>query len=158
MCSVLHHLVDPPILLCFSRSLCLSRSLFLSFFASFSVYLSVCCFVCSLFVGAGAAASLSPSDQIVAEGVTFFPPGPNRTSKVYKFFWIAESKKKVICLRCKRVLVGINTSNCSTHLTSMHNSPFFPDIQAFLRSNDEKHEEQKEAESNAVHVRFSFAT
>ena len=143
VCSVLHHLVDPPILLCFSRSLVY---LYLSFFLSLLPSLSICLFVvlCVLFLRCRSSCFPFSFWSDRGRGRTFFHPGPNRTSEVYKFFWIAELKKKVICLRCKRVLVGINTSNCSTHLTSMHNSPFFPDIQAFLCSNDEKHEEQKE--------------
>ena len=82
-------------------------------------------------------------------GVTFLRPTSTRTSKVFQFFWVSETSEKVLCLKCHKVLKGINTRNCVSHL-SVHDSPLCPEIQAFLRSLKGKQDEKEEAEHKAL--------
>jgi hypothetical protein len=82
----------------------------------------------------------------VVQGVRFVPPDrSSRSSKVFEFFWISESKDNALCLCCNKILKGVNTTNCCSHL-SMHNSPFFPLVQEFLRDVSGKHKEKEEAD------------
>jgi hypothetical protein len=71
------------------------------------------------------------SNSLVVQGITFFSPGSSRSSKVFQFFWVSETAEKVCCLKCHKVLKGINTSNCSSHLESVHNSVFYPDVREY---------------------------
>ena len=81
----------------------------------------------------------------------FSPAGSTRTSKVFQFFLVSESTQQVACLKCKKKLKGINTSNCFSHL-SLHDSVFHPDVQAFLKANKAKHDEKQQAEEKALRV------
>ena len=96
------------------------------------------------------------SNSLVVQGITFSPPGSSRSSKVFQFFWVSETAEKVICLKCRKVLKGINTSNCHSHLESMHNSVLFPDIREYLQSIKAKQNEKQEAENKALKVRLIF--
>jgi hypothetical protein len=88
----------------------------------------------------------------VVQGVRFVPPDrSSRSSKVFEFFWISESKDNALCLCCNKILKGVNTTNCCSHL-SMHNSPFFPLVQEFLRDVSGKHKEKEEAEAASMKV------
>lgn len=99
--------------------------------------------------------SPSATPKVVQE-VRFLPPVPSsRSSKVFELFWISESKEQVLCLCCNKILKGVNTTNCCSHL-NMHNSPFFPLVQNFLREVSGKHKEKEEAEAASMKVRLFF--
>jgi len=83
--------------------------------------------------------------DLVLKGVTFSPASAARTSKVYQFFRVSESTEQVACVTCHKILKGINSSNCISHL-NVHDSVFYPEIDKFLQSLKSKHDEKQEAE------------
>lgn len=98
-----------------------------------------------------AKSSSDGQTTLVLRGVTFSPARSNRTSKVFQFYWVSESTENVVCLKCHKILKGINTKNCASHL-DIHDSPLNPEIQSFLRSLKGKQGEKEEAEHKALEV------
>lgn len=100
------------------------------------------------------ASDIQTSNSLVVQGITFSSPASSRSSKVFQFFWVSETAEKVCCLKCHKVLKGINTSNCNSHLESVHNSVFYPDVREYLQSFKAKQDEKQESEHKALKVRL----
>jgi hypothetical protein len=106
-------------------------------------------------VNAGQPQQPEKPSSVSKNGIVFLPPSSNRNAKVFSlFFYLAESSPKgkmALCLKCKKILKGINASNCKSHIET-HNTSLFPDVQQYLGSIAAKQEEVNQAEENALQV------